>query len=57
MATAGTTERELVEFSRDIDPVNLAIYLQDNGIPSDICNVLESKYWETLTYEYWIDVF
>ena len=52
MATAGTTDGELVEFSRDIDPVNLAIFLQDNGILSDVCNVLESKYRETLTYEY-----
>ena len=52
MAIAATSEGELVEFSRDIDPMNLAMFLQDNGIPSDVCNVLESKYRETLTCEY-----
>ena len=52
MAVTATSEGELVKFSRDIDPVNLAMFLQDNGIPSDVCNVLESKYRETLTYKY-----
>ena len=43
-ATAGTKEGKLVEFNCDIDPVNLTIFLQDNGIPSDACNVFERCY-------------
>ena len=52
LTTVATTEGELVEFSHDIDSMNLAVFSQDNGISSDVCNVLESKHRETLTYEY-----
>ena len=40
---------ESVQFSPALDTLSLSLYLGDNGVPSDVCELFEGKWFNCLT--------